>query len=140
MDIEAVREDVKRRPVEPVRLARLGKKGEGRIGSLLLLLLLALGAFWGVQWFLAVVNYWYLQDIVRLAVQDMALHPREVEKEEERILTKARDLQIPLQDNQVVVTVTPDRIQVSVKWRQPIGFWQITIPVPFSIEESWPLR
>ena len=111
-------------------------KGRVRIGGLLLLLLLALAATLGIQALSAYADYLALADTVRLVVQDVSLGPHRVEEGEQRILAKARELQLPLSEREVVVQAGPGRVSARVRWQQSIGLWGYTIPLTFEINES----
>ena len=111
-------------------------KGRVRTGSLFLFLLLAVGVILGVQALSAYANYLSLADTVRLVVQDVTLSPQRVAEGEERILAKARELELPVAEHQVVLTVEAEKISARVRWRQPIGLWGYTIPLTFEINES----
>ncbi len=119
-------------------------QGRARIGVLLLLLLLAVIAYGGIQAASAYVDYLALQDTVRLALHEIAMAPHRVdegmEKAEDRILAKARELHLPLLEDQVVLTTEEETIRARVRWEQPIGLWRFTFPLPFEIEESKSLR
>jgi len=111
-------------------------KGRVKIGGLLLLLLLALAATLGIQALSAYADYLALADTVRLVVQDVSLAPQRVEEGKERILAKARELQLPLSEREVVLQAESGKISARVGWQQPIGLWGYTIPLTFEITES----
>jgi hypothetical protein len=111
-------------------------KGRVRIGGLLLLLLLALAATLGIQALSAYADYLALADTVRLVVQDVSLGPQRVEEGEQRILAKARELQLPLSEREVVVHAEPGKVSARIRWQQSIGLWGYTIPLTFEINES----
>jgi hypothetical protein len=132
--------DLGRFPANRAHLSSPGKKGRVRIGHLLLLLLLAAGAYLGVQAISAYVGYWSLTDTVRLTVREIAMARERVEEGETRILAKAQQLQLPLSERQVIVTVDAERVLARVRWQHPIGLLGYTIPLSFEIEESRSLR
>lgn len=140
--LEAVRlretEDRGRPPNERAHPWRLGMEGQGRTRVLLFLLFLAALAYLGNQVAGAYVNYLALRDTVQVVVRDVALRPSlGVEEGTERILAKARELEMSLSERQVILTVSEEAVVGRVRWEQPIGVEQYTIPFPFEIEESY---
>jgi len=140
--LEAVRiretEDRGYRPNERVHPWRLGMEGQGRTRVLLFLLFVAALAYVGNQVAGAYVDYLALRDTVQLVVRDIALRPRlGVEEGTERILAKARELEMSISERQVDVTDDGETVVARVRWEQPIGVEQYTIPFPFEIEESY---
>jgi hypothetical protein len=125
-----------RLPVDVTHLSRQPMQGRIRIGGLLVLLLLALAATLGVQALTAYADYLALADTVRLVIKDISLGPQRVEEGAERILARARELQVPLSDGEVVVQAVPGTLSARVKWQQSIGLWGYTIPLTFEINES----
>ena len=116
----------------------LGMEGEGRTRTLLFLLFLAVLAYLGNQLVTAYVGYVDLRETVRFVVQDIALHhQRGTDKGKEKILAKARELQMPLAERQVSITMDEDIVVAHVTWDQPIGVGQYTIAYPFEIEETY---
>jgi len=111
-------------------------KGRVRIGGLLLLLFLALAVTLGVQALTAYADYLALAETVRLVVQDISLGPQRVEEGAQRILAKARELQLPLSEREVVVQAESGKVSARVRWQQSIGLWGYTIPLTFEITES----
>lgn len=139
--LEAVRpyetKDRGRPPEECAYPWRLGMEGEGRTRTLLFLLLLAALAYLGNQLVTAYVGYVGLRDTVQFVVQDIALRPnRGVDEGKEQILARARELRMPLSEQQVSVTLDGDIVVAHVIWEQPIGVGQYTIAFPFEIEET----
>ena len=117
---------------------RLGMEGQSRTRNLLILLLLAALAYVGNQLVAAYVDYLELRENVRLVVRDIALRPDlwEADSAVERILAKGRELQLPLSERQVSVTDDGETVVVRVRWEEPLGVGEYTIPFPFEIEES----
>jgi hypothetical protein len=143
--LEAVRlretEDRGRFPNERAHPWRLGMEGQGRTRVLLFLLFLAALAYVGNQVASGYVNYLALRDTVQVVVRDIALRPSMgVEEGTERILAKARELELSISERQVILTVSEEAVVGRVRWEQPIGVEQYTIPFPFEIEESYLLR
>ncbi len=119
---------------------RLGMEGQARTRTLLILLLLAALAYGGNQLVAAYVNYLELRETVRLVVRDIALRPQlGADDGVERILAKARELQLPLSEGQVSVTDDGEIVLARVTWEEPVGVGEYTIPFPFEIEESYRL-
>ena len=117
---------------------RLGMEGQGRTRVLLFLLFVAALVYVGNQVAGAYVDYLALRDTVQLVVRDIALRPRlGVEEGTERILAKARELEMFISERQVDVTDDGETVVARVRWEQPIGVEQYTIPFPFEIEESY---
>ncbi len=117
---------------------RLGMEGQGRTRVLLFLLVVAALAYVGNQVAGAYVDYLALRDTVQLVVRDIALRSRlGVEEGTERILAKARELEMSISERQVDVTDDGETVVARVRWEQPIGVEQYTIPFPFEIEESY---
>ncbi|MFQ5803040.1 MAG: hypothetical protein ACE5JQ_09120 [Candidatus Methylomirabilales bacterium] len=86
----------------------------------------------------AYVDYLALRDTVQLVVRDIALRPRlGVQEGKERILVKAHELQIPLSERQVLLTDDEETVVARVRWEEPIGVGQYTIPFPLEIEETY---
>lgn len=140
--LEAVRlretEDRGRPPNKRVPPWHLGMEGEGRTRVLLFLLFVAALVYVGNQVAGAYVNYLALRDTVQLVVRDIALRPSlGVEEGTERILAKARELGLSISERQVMLTVNEETVVGRVRWEQPIGVEQYTIPFPFEIEESY---
>ncbi len=140
--LEAVRiretEDRGHRPDACVHPWRLGMEGQGRTRVLLFLLVVAALVYVGNQVAGAYVDYLALRDTVQLVVRDIALRPRlGVEEGTERILAKARELEMFISERQVDVTDDGETVVARVRWEQPIGVEQYTIPFPFEIEESY---
>lgn len=116
---------------------RLGMEGQGRTRTLLFLLLLAVLAYLGNQVVGAYVDYLGLRDTVQFVVRDIAIRPRRrVEEGVAQIMATARELQIPLSERQVFLTVDEESVVARVTWEQPIGVGEYTIPFPFEIEET----
>jgi hypothetical protein len=125
-----------RPPADVTHLSNHPMKGRVRIGGLLLLLLLALTATLGVQALTAYADYLALADTVRLVIQDISFGPERVEEGQQRIMARARELQLPLSEREVVVEAVPGRLSARVRWQQSIGLWGYTIPLTFEINES----
>ncbi|MDZ4338897.1 MAG: hypothetical protein U1B94_01615 [candidate division NC10 bacterium] len=118
-----------------------GQAGRVRPGNAVFMLLFFAGGYLGVQALIAYVNYLALEDFVRLVARDVAMGPRRTEEAQERILAKAREWDIPVQENHVVVTVDSDKVQVTLRWHHPIGFGKYSVYfIPRTIEESRSLR
>lgn len=116
----------------------LGAEGQGRTRVLLFLLILAAVVYVGNQLGGAYVDYLALRDTVQLVVRDIALRPRlGVQEGKERILVKAHELQIPLSERQVLLTDDEETVVARVRWEEPIGVGQYTIPFPLEIEETY---
>ncbi len=131
-------EDRGHRPDACVHPWRLGMEGQGRTRVLLFLLVVAALVYVGNQVAGAYVDYLALRDTVQLVVRDIALRPRlGVEEGTERILAKARELEMFISERQVDVTDDGETVVARVRWEQPIGVEQYTIPFPFEIEESY---
>ena len=140
--LEAMRlrgtEDRGRPPDECAYPRGLGVEGQGRTRALLFLLFLAILVYLGHQVVAAYVNYVALRDTVQFVVRDIALRPRRgVAEGIERILAMADELQIDLSERQVFLTVDEDIVIARVRWEEPIGVGQYTIPLPFEIEETY---
>ena len=140
--LEAVRiretEDRGPRPNERVHPWRLGMEGQGRTRVLLFLLFVAALAYVGNQVAGAYVNYLALRDTVQLVVRDIVLRPIVgVEEGRERILAKARELELSISEQQVDVTDDGETVVARVRWEEPVGVGDYTIPFPFEIEESY---
>ncbi|MFQ5989834.1 MAG: hypothetical protein ACE5K9_07965 [Candidatus Methylomirabilales bacterium] len=119
---------------------RLGMEGQSRTRTLLFLLLLAALAYVGNQLVAAYVDYLELRETVRLVVRDIALRPQwGADEGLERILAKARELELPLSERQVDVTDDGETVVARVRWEEPVGVGDYTIPFPFEIEESYRL-
>jgi hypothetical protein len=69
-------------------------------------------------------------------LQDISVGPQRVEEGEQRILAKARELQLPVSEREVVVQAAPGKVSARVRWEQLIGLWGYTIPLTFEINES----
>lgn len=140
--LEAVRiretEDRGHRPNERVHPWRLGMEGQGRTRVLLFLLFVAALVYVGNQVAGAYVNYLALRDTVQVVVRDIALRPSlGVEEGTERILAKARELELSISERQVDVTDDGETVFARVRWEEPVGVGDYTIPFPFEIEESY---
>lgn len=140
--LEAVRiretEDRGHRPNERVHPWRLGMEGQGRTRVLLFLLFVTALAYVGNQVVGAYVNYLALRDTVQLVVRDIALrHRLGVNEGTERILAKARELELSISERQVDVTDDGETVVARVRWEEPVGVGDYTIPFPFEIEESY---
>lgn len=130
-----------RPPSEPPHPRLLGKKGATRTRVLFLIVLGILIVHTGSQLVSAYVDYMELLETVQQVVRDIAFLRRHgVEEGKERILAKAQELQLPLSDRQVIVTLEEKTILVQVWWEEPIGVWDFTYPYPFEIEETRHLR
>ncbi len=117
-----------------------GTRGRVRIGLLLFVLLAAVAGYLGIQAASAYVNYLSLSDTVRLVVRDVAMNPQRLEEGTERILKQARELQIPLSEEQVSVMVNGEKVLATARWQEPIGAYGFTFPLSFEIEEQRSLR
>ena len=140
--LEAVRiretEDRGHRPDACVHPWRLGMEGQGRTRVLLFLLFVAALVYVGNQVAGAYVNYLALRDTVQVVVRDIALRPSlGVEEGTERILAKARELELSISERQVDVTDDGETVFARVRWEEPVGVGDYTIPFPFEIEESY---
>jgi hypothetical protein len=136
----AIGENSRRLPADRRRLSDPGEQGRVRIGHLLLLLLLVMAGYLGIQWVSAEVDRLALADTVRLVVRDIATGPLRVEEGEERILAKARELRLPLSENQVTLVADAERVRARVRWQRRIGLGGYTVPLSFEVEESRSLR
>lgn len=117
---------------------RLGVEGQGRTRALLILLFLAILVYLGNQVVAAYINYVALRDTVQFVVRDIALRPRRgVPEGIERILAMADELEMDLSERQVFLTIDEDIVIGRVRWEEPIGVGQYTIPFPFEIEETY---
>ncbi len=117
---------------------RLGMEGQGRTRVLLFLLFVAALVYVGNQVAGAYVNYLALRDTVQVVVRDIALRPSlGVEEGTERILAKARELELSISERQVDVTDDGETVFARVRWEEPVGVGDYTIPFPFEIEESY---
>ena len=117
---------------------RLGMEGQGRTRVLLFLLFVAALVYVGNQVAGAYVNYLALRDTVQVVVRDIALRPSlGVEEGTERILAKARELELSISEQQVDVTDDGETVFARVRWEEPVGVGDYTIPFPFEIEESY---
>jgi hypothetical protein len=116
----------------------LGIRGEGRTRVLLFLLILSALIYVGNQAVAAYVDYIALRDTVQFVVRDLSTRPRmQVDEGKERILAKARELQLPLSERQVFLSVDADFVLARVRWEKPIGVGQYTYDYPFEIEERY---
>lgn len=142
--IETVRllgTDRGRPPDERAHPWRVGQNGAARTRVLLLILVGVVTIHVGSQVVSAYVDYLALLDTVQQVVRDIAFLRREgAEKGKERILAKAQELQLPLSDRQVILTVDENTVLAQVWWQRPIGVWEFTYPYPFEIEETRSLR
>ncbi len=113
-------------------------EGQGRTRVLLFLLFVAALVYVGNQVAGAYVNYLALRDTVQLVVRDIVLRPSlGVEEGTERILAKARELELSISERQVDVTDDGETVVARVRWEEPVGVGDYTIPFPFEIEESY---
>lgn len=117
-----------------------GQAGGIRPGVILIALVLGVAVHVGLQAAPGYVNQWYLRDAVRGALRDVAFAPERADEAKQKILAKARELEIPVTARQVVLTVDIDKVHAYITWQQQIGLFAITIPLAFEIEESVSLR
>jgi hypothetical protein len=116
------------------------ERGRVRIGFLVFVLLLIVAGYLGLQVLFAYVNYLAFADSVRIVVNDVTMAPKQADEGAERILAKARELDLPVSEKQVALTVGPDMVQAKVRWKHPIGLWGYKTFLTFEIDESRRLR
>jgi len=113
-----------------------GQKGKIRVGVLLFALVLGVAVYLGIQAVPAYVNLWYLKHSVRTVLGNLAVAPERVEQGKAKILAKARELEIPVSERDVILTVEVNSIHARVTWQWPIGVFGYTVFLPLKIEES----
>lgn len=116
---------------------RSAERGEGNLGCILWLLLFAIGAL--IAWKAVPVKvqsaelYDYMVELTKFAASSSA------ENLKKQIVTKAAELDLPLDKDDVEVRKTADRIQLEASYTVPLEFPGYTYEWNFNHEVDRPI-
>ncbi len=117
---------------------RHGERGEGRLGLLFALALLGAGIFIAVKVIPVRVSAYEFHDFLREEARFGAIRRDEGEVLR-RIIAKAKELEIPLDQKNVTITRTEKEMIVSARYDQPIDLKLTTYTFKFDEKERAPL-
>ncbi|HVS01096.1 MAG TPA: hypothetical protein VMW27_31050 [Thermoanaerobaculia bacterium] len=118
-------------------MRRSAERGEGNLGCILWLLLFAIGAL--IAWKAVPVKvqsaelYDYMVELTKFAASSS---PAQLKKQ---ILAKAKELDLPLDPDDVEVQKTPDRIQLEASYTVPLEFPGYTYEWSFDHQVDRPI-
>lgn len=119
-------------------LERTSEKGEGRIGMMITLIVVAVVIFLGVKVIPVRVAAYEFRDVLREEARYGAVRNSDAIVKK-RILEKAAELEIPLDQKNLKVSRTPSSMVISATYEHPIDLKVTTYVYKFSETEKAPL-
>jgi len=98
---------------------RRGERGEGRLGTLIGLTVLALTIYLAYKVIPVMVNAYAFRDYIEQETRFAALRNRD-EEVIKRVLRKAQELELPVNNKSIKVNRTQSRFDIAVKYTIPI--------------------
>ena len=117
---------------------RNGQKGEGRVGLAIAIVVVGTTAFLGLKIIPVRVAAYEFKDVLREEARYGAVRDSDAEVAK-RILTRASDLDIPLEKKNLQVTRKTREIVITAKYEQPIDLKFTTYVFRFEHRETAPL-
>jgi len=118
--------------------ARRGERGEGRVGLIVAVAVIAAAAFAGVRYIPVKISAYEFRDFVDQECRTGALR-RDAEEVRDRIMEKAKDMDLPLQKKDLVVKKTKSEMIVRAKYVQAVDLKVYTYNYTFDHEYRAPL-
>jgi len=117
---------------------RDSQRGEGRVGLLIALVILGTAIFVGVKIIPVRVTAYEFKDFIQQECRWAAVRQAD-EEVERRILSKAQELEIPLDKKNLKIKRTKSEMIISCSYQQPIDLKLPTYVYTFDHKERAPL-
>ena len=114
------------------------QKGEGRLGLFVALVVVGVAIFVGAKIIPVKISAYEFRDVLREECRFAALHQSNTEVAE-RILDKAKSLEIPLQAKDLELMRTKSEMVIRVKYEKPIDLKFTTYVYRFNAKEKAPI-
>lgn len=121
-------------------LTRRGTRGGVKISRLFLLLCLVVVGILGAQAISAYVTYLSVRETVRAVIRNVAVAPHKADENNAKLVAKVQELEVPVPEDAMLITVYEAKVGVRIIWQQPIGLGRFTFPLTFDVDESQALR
>ena len=119
-------------------MQRHSERGEGRVGLLIALLVVAVAAFVGIKIIPVRIDAYEFRDVLREEARYGAVRNND-KAVAERIMNKARELEIPLNAKNLVVSRTHSEMVITATYEQVIDLKVKTWVYRFNAKERAPL-
>jgi len=119
-------------------MKRTREKGEGRLGLIIALALVAIGIFLGVKIIPVRVAAYEFQDFVQGECRYAAVR-RSDDVVKQRILQKAKELDIPLRAKHLLLQRKGGEMVITASYEKPIDLKVYTYVYAFQVKERAPL-
>ena len=96
------------------------ERGEGKLGTLFGIVVLAMFIYLGVKVIPVMINVYEFRDSIEEQARFAAMPRHDDDLVRNNILHKARELDLPVGARDVLVSRTPSRIDIKVKYTIPI--------------------
>ncbi len=117
---------------------RRGERGEGRVGLLIALVVLGAAVFTGIKVIPVRVAAYEFKDTIREQCRFAALN-RDDGAIRDKILLKAKELEIPLEKKNLRLERTQSEMIISARYEKPIDLKVTTYVYKFDHREKAPL-
>lgn len=117
---------------------RRGERGEGRIGFLISLMVLGTAIFIGVKVVPVRIAAYEFKDFIREQCRFAAIN-RDDKEIRDKIVAKAKELEIPLEKKNLKLERTQGEMIISARYQQPIDLKVTTYVYQFNTKQRAPL-
>ncbi len=117
---------------------RNGEQGEGRTGCLVTLGLFLLTIFLAIKIVPARIDGYQFQEVLREEARNAAVH-RNDRKVAERIMDKARAMDIPLERSNLTISRSQAEVVITATYQKPIDLRFTTYTYQFKGRQAAPL-
>lgn len=119
-------------------MGRRGERGEGRIGFLIALAVLGAAIFVGVKVIPVRIAAYEFRDFIREQCRFAAVN-RDDKDIRNKIVVKAKELEIPLDKKNLRLDRTPSEMIITARYQLPIDLKVTTYVYEFDVKERAPL-
>ena len=117
---------------------RNGERGQGRAGFLVTLGLFLLGIFLAIKIVPARIDGYQFQEVLREEARNASVH-RDDKKIAERIMDKAKAMDIPLERSNLKISRSEAEVVITATYQKPIDLKVTTYTYKFKGRQAAPL-
>ena len=92
------------------------QRGEGKVGCIIGLIVLIVVAYFAIVMLPSYINMWEFKDMMEEEAKFAAVR-KDADEIKHRLLTKAKELELPIGEEQVDVKLDSKRVEIEVKYR-----------------------